>query len=237
MEGALSRKATGSRRTTSTLKRGNGFGFPVREKTARIVSMLKAPLPSKSTPTWRRNTGVPSGESRPNELEPVRNVPGSYGMIDRAARDQLSRSLRHLIAGRISNDQFENSTPESDQDPAIQAFAGMAWLLYSDTKQHRLIGRHSIDPDARREVLRWILFLDSDFDYRWPRMHLPGLSPSRRVRPALTRWLNWPNAISCACAAEFLAAGDHNAWPFISRSEHKHALRNPRRLAGRQLSR
>lgn len=153
-------------------------------------------------------------------------------MIDRAARDQLSRNLRLLISGKISNDQFEDSTPETDEDAAIMAFAGMAWLVYSDMKEHRLVGRHSIEPSARREVLRWILFLDSDFEYRWPRMSLPGLSPLRRARPVVTRWLNWPNAISRERAAECLTAGDHNAWPFVSRSEYKQALRKPRRLAG-----
>ncbi|MDH2355663.1 hypothetical protein QCM80_34075 [Bradyrhizobium sp. SSUT112] len=157
-------------------------------------------------------------------------------MIDRAARDRLSRSLRLLISGNISNDQFEDGTPETDEDAAITAIADMAWLLYSDMKEHRLVGRHGIEPSARREVLRWILFLDSEFEYRWRRMSLPGLSPLRRSRPALTRWLNWPNAISPERAAAFLAAGDHNAWPFMSRSEYKHALRHPRRLAGRPRS-
>jgi len=102
--------------------------------------------------------------------------------------------------------------------------------------EHRLIGRYAIEPSARREVLRWILFLDSDCPYRWPKMDLPGLQPLRRVRPALTRWLSWPIAISSERAAAFLAAGDHHAWPFISRSEYKHTLINPRRLAGKPRS-
>jgi hypothetical protein len=157
-------------------------------------------------------------------------------MIDSAARDQLSRNLRLLVAGRISNDQFEESIPETKQDPSITALADMAWLLYSDMKEHRLVGRHSIGPSERREVLRWILFLDSDFEYRWPKMPLPGLSPLRRARPARTRWLNWPSAISPEKAAAFLTAGDHNAWPFISRSEYKRVLSNPRRLAGKRLA-
>jgi hypothetical protein len=158
-------------------------------------------------------------------------------MIDRAARDQFSRSLKLLLAGRISNDQFEDGIPKTSQDAAIPALADMAWLLYSDMKEHRLVGRHSIGPSERREVLRWILFLDGDFEYRWPKMSLPGLSPLRRARSALTRWLNWPSAISSEKAADFLAVGDHNAWPFISRSEYKHALSNPRRLAGKRLAR
>jgi hypothetical protein len=152
-------------------------------------------------------------------------------MIDRSARDQLSRNLRLLASGRMSNYQFEDGIPETN-DAAIRACADMAWCLYSDMQERRLVGSNSIEPSARREVLRWILFLDSDFEYLWPRMSLPGLQPLRRVRPALTRWLHWPDAISAKRAADFLASGDHNAWPFISRSEYKHALTNPRRLAG-----
>jgi hypothetical protein len=152
-------------------------------------------------------------------------------MIDRSARDQLSRNLRLLVSGRISNHQFEDGIPDTN-DAAIMACADMAWLLYSDMKEHRLVGRNSIGPSDRREVLRWVLFLDSDFEYCWPRMGLPGLQPLRRVRPALTRWLHWPNTISAKRAADFLASGDHHAWPFISRSQYKHALSNPRRLAG-----
>jgi hypothetical protein len=151
-------------------------------------------------------------------------------MIDRPARDQLSRNIRLLVSGKISSDQFEDSIPETS-DAAIMAFAGMTWLLYSDMSGHRLVGRYA-ESNTRREVLRWVLFLDSDFQYCWPKMYLPGVQPFRRVRPALLRWLSWPNAISPDHAAEFLAAGDRLAWPFISRSEFKHALRNPRRLAG-----
>ena len=151
-------------------------------------------------------------------------------MIDRPARNQLSRNIRLLVSGKISSDQFEDSIPETS-DAAIMAFAGMTWLLYSDVSGHRLVGRYA-ESRTRREVLRWVLFLDSDFHYSWPKMYLPGLQPLRRVRPALSKWLSWPNAISPEHAAEFLAAGDRLAWPFISRSEFKHALRDPRRLAG-----
>jgi hypothetical protein len=151
--------------------------------------------------------------------------------IDRPARDQLSRNIRLLVSGKISNDQFEDGIPETG-DAAIMAFAGMTWLLYNDMYEHRLIGRYAIEPGTRREVLRWVLFLDSDCQYRWPKMYLPGLQPLRRIRPTLLRWLSWPNAISPEHASQFLTAGDRLAWPFISRTEYKSALKNPRRLAG-----
>ena len=116
-------------------------------------------------------------------------------MIDRPARDQLSRNLRLLVSGKITNDQFEDGIPETS-DAAIVAFAGMAWLLYSDMYKRRLVGRYANQPAARREALRWVLFLDSDYHYCWPKMYLPGLHPLLRVRPALMRWLSWPNATS-----------------------------------------
>ena len=152
-------------------------------------------------------------------------------MIDRPARDQLSRNLRLLVSGKITNDQFEDGIPETS-DAAIVAFAGLAWLLYSYIYKRRLVCRYENQPAARREALRWVLFLDSDYHYCWPKMYLPGLHPLLRVRPALMRWLSWPNAISPEHAAAFLAAGDRLAWPFISRSEYTHVLRSPSRLAG-----
>jgi hypothetical protein len=157
-------------------------------------------------------------------------------MIDRAARDQFSRNLRRLVSGKISNDQFEEGIPAT-KDAAIAACADMAGILYSDMKEHRLVGRNSVGPSDRREVLRWILFLDSEFEYLWPKIRLPGLQPLRRVSPIVTRWLHWPDAVSQDQAAEFLASGDHTAWPFISRSAYRHALRNPRQLAGKPKSR
>ncbi|WP_158005642.1 hypothetical protein [Tardiphaga robiniae] len=47
-------------------------------------------------------------------------------MIDRASRDQLSRNLRRLISGMISNDQFEESLSQTNDDAAIKAFTDMA---------------------------------------------------------------------------------------------------------------
>jgi hypothetical protein len=152
-------------------------------------------------------------------------------MMDRPARDQLSRNLRLLVSGKISNDQFEIGYPKT-KDAAVVAIADMAWLLYSDMKEHRLVGRHAIEPSSRREVLRWILFLDSDFEYVWPEIRLAGLHPSRRVRPV--RWNS--SQVSAEAAAQFLAAGDYAAWPFMSRSQYKHALKHPRRFAGHARS-
>ena len=46
-------------------------------------------------------------------------------MVDRAARDQLALSLRRLVCGKISNDQFEDGIRKTE-DVAIAAIAEMA---------------------------------------------------------------------------------------------------------------
>lgn len=86
-------------------------------------------------------------------------------MVDRASRDHLATSLRHLAAGVITNDQFEDRTIDvctSADDPALWELWNFAWLHYHDFKRYRLRGRHALSRAERRSVARVILFLKSD---------------------------------------------------------------------------
>lgn len=153
-------------------------------------------------------------------------------IVDRAARDDAAYAIRRLINGRVTNDEFETLRPET-QDGAVAALWQMMWLFYSDMKEHRLSGPNRLSPADRREIVRWILFLDSDLPYVWPTISFPGLDPARRAGPfALLRQLSGRHALSNKDADRFLAAGDYAAWPFASRSDFKQALRRPRRLSG-----
>jgi hypothetical protein len=157
-------------------------------------------------------------------------------MIDRKSRNITAAVLRRLMSGKITNDEFENTLAGAcNADPAISAIGQMGWLLYSDLHEHYLVGKDRVGPFDRREVIRWILFLDSDFEYVWPKLNLPGVDPLRRVRRL--PWLHpFSDGVSKRDAAKFLEAGDYFAWPFASRAQFKYALRNPRRLAGRQAA-
>ena len=144
--------------------------------------------------------------------------------VDRDARGNAAESLRRLIAGQMTNDAFEDAEPES-ADPAIAAIWGTAWNLYSDTREYRLTGRERLHPVHRREALRWILFLDSDEPYLWPRRAWPGFSSPHSEAGSVWRFKR-------RRALAFLAAGDFDAWPFAHRALFKRALRHPRRLSG-----
>ncbi|MSU90423.1 hypothetical protein GE300_12475 [Rhodobacteraceae bacterium 2CG4] len=145
--------------------------------------------------------------------------------VDSAARRRAALLLRRLVSGRIASDAFEAAMPDS-RDPAIGAIWQSAWCFYSDGAPE-LSGRHALHPIERRECLRWILFLDSDRPYVWPRHRLPAFRPL----PDSTRRVSLFGGRRRARA--FLGAGDYRAWPFACPGDEAAARRHPRRLAGR----
>ena len=101
-------------------------------------------------------------------------------MIDRAARDRAALLLRRFAAGRLTNDDFVDAFPSSKTDPALRAVDQRAWALYDDFRTHRLTGRHALAPAGRREVARWVLFLQSDVEYTWPTRYSSSRSTTGR---------------------------------------------------------
>ena len=92
-------------------------------------------------------------------------------MIDRESRTQLSELIRHLVAGRMTNDEFESRLSLHSADPAgCEVFLSGAWCLYSDLWEYGLTGKYRLPKQARREAARWILFLTTDLEYEWPRL-------------------------------------------------------------------
>ncbi len=130
-------------------------------------------------------------------------------MVERDARDRLALLLRRLATGRITNDEFEDALPWGSEDAAIWAvFREGAWCLYDDLDEHRLVGKHRLSRENRREVAKWILFLKSDKEYEWPR---------HRAWKSL---LYWPaNVITLGlmarmCRRRWRTDPDRQAWPF-----------------------
>lgn len=152
--------------------------------------------------------------------------------VDRAARRKAAQTLRDFIAGRIDNFAFEEAEPLTD-DPVVGAIWDSCWLLYDDFKRHRLTGRHALSLDTRRQMLRWVLFLDTDLPYLWPNLPFAGWDPRVRVRQS--GWRGWlTGGLSLSVVQGFLAKGHYPVWPFRSVMEFKHALATPRRLSGQR---
>ena len=156
--------------------------------------------------------------------------------VDLPARKVASQLLRNFVAGHISNDEFEDAQPITN-DLAIGAIWDTAWVLYDDLKEHRLIGKYRLPPDQRRACVRWILFLHSDLLYEWPTIYLPGIDPaSRTQRSFLKRLFSVHQDLSEENAAQFLSLGHYPVWPFLRVVDYKNALSKPRLLSASAAS-
>ena len=96
-------------------------------------------------------------------------------MVDRAARNRMAELLRHLITGKLTNDEYDNAWHElmpCADDAVVWLHVNGAWFLYSDVREHRLVGRYAPTAETRRLIARAVLFLKTDHDYEWPQQDL-----------------------------------------------------------------
>lgn len=148
-------------------------------------------------------------------------------MIHRPSRDRLALALRRYAARRLTNDDLDGTEVDWRDRGAI-AVQQMAWRLYEDTCQHKAQGRHALDRQARRMIARWIVFLHSDREYLWPEYSFIGIVNW----PMNLLTLGWWERRKQARWAQFLEAGEYEAWPFSSRQDVLHETARPRLLAG-----
>lgn len=145
-------------------------------------------------------------------------------MVDFAARKKAAEVARRFVAGQISNFEFENCFPSSN-DPAICAIEDTLWCFYDDFEEHQLKGKWSVPDETKVLMLRWLMFLYSGTEYEWPAISYPGVRPIQyglfgklfnRHRKQHT----------------FLNSGDVEYWPFIDKESFEYAKNNPSLLAG-----
>ena len=145
-------------------------------------------------------------------------------MIDREARRIFAQAIRALVAGQITNYEFEDSRiPRlNTSDPAVSAiYQEGAWHLYCDLEEHRLRGKHAVSRAEKSQVARWVLFLRTDLPYKWPEL--------RGIRFFA---LAVANLLSLGLANRFYARwfrqqGEVDLWPFIRRQDYETALGRP----------
>ena len=134
-------------------------------------------------------------------------------MIDYQARSQLAQAARALISGRITNDQFEDRQPNSNDLAIREIFYRGFWPLYSDTSEHRLNGSHRLAAEDRQFAVRCIAFLKSGLPYSWPVLPLSA-SFWLRIRNVLTL-----GRAGRECEKYLRLVGDVTLWPFHSANQ------------------
>ncbi len=151
-------------------------------------------------------------------------------MVDRDARNRLAEALRHLVTGRITNYEFDEAVQIKTDDAAFDAIRRQAWHLYSDLREHTLGGSDAVPKSNKRIIARFILFLQTDLEYQWPRHPFEGLLGA--IARGFSYLISF-SRISHRVDNEWKAAGDFDVWPFISRKDYDEALTKPRYLRGR----
>jgi hypothetical protein len=144
-------------------------------------------------------------------------------VIDRPLRSQLMILLRELSEGSAGRDQF--CAPFSDsEDLAVREVAEQAWLLCRDLPEPGSADRKKRLREARGEISRWTLFLESDREYEWPVLarwaRVLGFLPS-----VFTFGLFW-----APYRWWFRRSGDSSVWPFIDEKQ----LQDARGKGGRR---
>ncbi len=145
-------------------------------------------------------------------------------MIDTKARKEAAEVARHFASGQITNFDFENKIPNS-KDPAVWAVQDTFWCLYDDFKEHKINEGWEMPKQIKTMMARWVMFLYSDEEYRWPKISCPGLRPfeygffGRLFKRHLAQ-------------ESFLIAGEYSVWPFIDNESYENARNTPHLLAG-----
>ena len=133
------------------------------------------------------------------------------------------------MSGQITNDDLDKVTVDW-RDRGAVAVKQMAWLLYDDTRQHRIERRLPRGSEERRDVARWIAFLYSDLEYYWPEYSFIQIV---NWPMNLLTW-GWWERMKKRRWEQFLEAGDFKVWPFCRVDELDRIRRRPRFLGSSQ---
>lgn len=153
-------------------------------------------------------------------------------MIDRALRNRYASALRQLVSGQVTNWQFEGLTGGEyldSQDGVLVPIFWRAWTFYNDDAWPERV-RRDVARAVRSDVARWILFLQTDLEYRWP----PGPQDQFGIRCVILDLLTfgWWERRKLERLQAWERHGDDAVWPFLTRGECNKARSAPRFLVG-----
>jgi hypothetical protein len=78
-------------------------------------------------------------------------------MFDKPKRLEAAKVIEDFLAYRITNFQYDDCYPRSSGDPALLAIYSMIWFAYSDLREHRMDGKHSLKNEGRQLAEQCIL--------------------------------------------------------------------------------
>lgn len=109
-------------------------------------------------------------------------------------------------------------------DSAVRAVGDTLWLVYDDFEKHKLDADRALPRSLKSQMARWVVFLHTDEEYRWPTFNYPGLRPLKHG--VVSRLFNKPGR-----EYEFMSSGDYEVWPFFTKEQFERVKQRPVLLA------
>lgn len=140
-------------------------------------------------------------------------------------RLQYAELVRHFLAGRLTNHQYETCCDAllDDGDQAVSQVYCRLWTTYCDVRTHYMGRKHGMTRDGRRIAARWILFLRSGRPYEYP---IYGCLPML-ITIATFGLVRKPDP---------MAFGDAEVWPYFRRSDFEWDAARPTLLNGERFT-
>lgn len=127
-------------------------------------------------------------------------------MVDRRSRALAAAVLRDFIAGKITSAQLDDQYPASTADRGVHAIYVALAGYFDDFRELRL-PETKVGVAEERQLARCVAFLESDVEYRWP-----------RLRGVLGRFVR----LLCRKPPD---EGEASVWPFFEASEFPRGVR------------
>jgi len=138
-------------------------------------------------------------------------------MVEQESRKRARALLKKLALGKATNYECENEFMDLlsySKDPVIFAFFRTIRELSGDAEE-RLSNMFSRGGQMRKRLCRWILFLETDLEYEWPKQRLaPGLRDFYRPN-----WFDEFLGIEAHTNAAFCGLGEYDVWPFFREAD------------------
>jgi len=149
-------------------------------------------------------------------------VTSNETMIDRASRNKLAEVIRHFIGRFKDNFEYDDAAFDiNTKDKGVIEIRDNVWLIYDDLKRHKMEGKWALSKKQDTIVKRCIVFLKSDYEYRWPKLPLYY----KVTRPFV--WLISFGIITRKLDNYFNGNGSLDVWPFFTENEYVSAKNNP----------
>ncbi len=147
-------------------------------------------------------------------------------MIDRDARNRLAEAIRHFVAGFKDNFELDDSVWSiRTKDAGIVRIRQEMWYVYDDIRRHELKGEWALSEQQKENISRFILFLKSNVEYRWPQKHWEV--PLARLLFGVFTFGLLPKYLD----RKWKENGTWEVWPFLTASEFNEAKQKPVYLA------